>query len=528
MKNKIIPAIFICVFAHLHICTFAQNVGIGTSTPNPSAILDVSSTSKGLLLPRMSTTQRNAIASPAVGLIIFNTDDQCTDIYDGSNWIKNCGYKQGDSTTLPANNWIQKANFGGTVRDFAVGFSIGNKGYIGTGNDGLTPKNDFWEYEPATNVWTQKANFGGTVRGGAVGFSIGNKGYIGTGYDGTYKNDFWAYDPATNVWTQRTDFGGTVRGFAVGFSIGNKGYIGTGYGSTYKNDFWEYDTLINLWSQKANFGGTARGFAVGFSIGNKGYIGTGDDGTYKNDFWEFNPGASGSLGTWTLKAIFGGTARNSAVGFSIANKGYIGTGDGSGTGKNDFWEYNPNTNGWAQKANVGEVIRAGAIGFSIGNKGYIGTGAIENDFWEYNTKAYNIPSYAPVSNILSQSNFSDGIWSRNILNQTTTLNNIGSKVGIGTTTPTVSLDVEGGIRTKYSGTQVKTVVGGTSIINLTIPSVPAGWDFTNTMVTVTNVDGQSGTIYQAKLTSLTNIQVYFTSNSATTGGARFNYIVFKL
>ena len=54
----------------------AQNVGIGTSTPNSSAILDVSSTSKGILLPRMSTTQRNAIVSPAVGLSVFNVDDQ--------------------------------------------------------------------------------------------------------------------------------------------------------------------------------------------------------------------------------------------------------------------------------------------------------------------------------------------------------------------------------------------------------------------------------------------------------------------
>ena len=43
---------------------------------------------------------------------------------------------------------------------------------------------DFWEYDPAANIWTQKADFGGTEREYAVGFSIGSKGYIGTGYDG--------------------------------------------------------------------------------------------------------------------------------------------------------------------------------------------------------------------------------------------------------------------------------------------------------------------------------------------------------
>jgi len=45
----------------------------------------------------------------------------------------------------------------------------------------LIYKNDFWEYDPATNVWVQKVNFGGDAREQAIGFSIGNKGYIGTG-----------------------------------------------------------------------------------------------------------------------------------------------------------------------------------------------------------------------------------------------------------------------------------------------------------------------------------------------------------
>ncbi len=50
----------------------AQNVGIGTTTPNASAALHINSTTKGLLIPRMSTTDRNAIASPAEGLLIYN------------------------------------------------------------------------------------------------------------------------------------------------------------------------------------------------------------------------------------------------------------------------------------------------------------------------------------------------------------------------------------------------------------------------------------------------------------------------
>ena len=47
-----------------------QNVGIGTSAPDPSAQLDVTSITKGFLAPRMNTTQRNAIlSSPATGVL---------------------------------------------------------------------------------------------------------------------------------------------------------------------------------------------------------------------------------------------------------------------------------------------------------------------------------------------------------------------------------------------------------------------------------------------------------------------------
>src|SRR5438874_2713322 len=85
----------------------------------------------------------------------------------------------------------------------------------------------------AHNTWTQKANFGGSARFGAVGFSIGIKGYIGTGINGSccpfnVLKDIWEYDPTTDTWTQKADFGGGLRGWAVGFSIGDKGYVGTG------------------------------------------------------------------------------------------------------------------------------------------------------------------------------------------------------------------------------------------------------------------------------------------------------------
>lgn len=297
--------------------------------------------------------------------------------------------------------WTQKADFGGNARHYAVGFSIGTKGYIGTGHVSLNATKDFWEYDPSNNTWTQKANFGGTARDYAVGFSIGTKGYIGSGYNsfyGSYYYDFWEYDPSTNIWTQKADFGGGSRNSAIGFSIGTKGYIGTGVVSSYMKDFWEYDPILDKWTQKADFGGTARSQAVGFSIGTKGYIGTGYDGSYKNDFWEYDS----SLDKWTQKADFSGTARKTAVGYSIGTKGYIGTGASSSVLKEkDLWEYDPSTNTWIRKADFGGTARSVAVGFSTVTKGYIGTGFDNTqsraDFWECN------PSQSPLTGTFSLS-----------------------------------------------------------------------------------------------------------------------------
>lgn len=288
-----------------------------------------------------------------------------------------------------SDTWTQKADFGGTARRESVGFSIGNEGYLGTGYDGITPYNkDFWEYNPTTNTWTEKkTDFKLMSRLGAVGFNIGSKGYLGLGISSMSFKDFWEYDPITNTWTQRADFDGSRHLFAVGFSIGSKGYVGTGDDAGGAKEFWEYDPAANKWTQKADFGGTARGQCVGFSIGNKGYIGTGG---YTKDFWEYDP----TIDVWTRKADFGGTVRTAATGFSIGDKGYIGCGYDDWDGpRNDFWEYNPGTDTWTQKADFGGPVRLFAAGFSINGKGYIGTGegdwngASYKDFWEYDPSA---------------------------------------------------------------------------------------------------------------------------------------------
>jgi hypothetical protein len=67
------------------------SIGIGTTLPTSSAILDINSTNQGMLAPRMTTVQRNAIVNPANGLIIFNTTSGCLNYFFNGNWYKLCG-----------------------------------------------------------------------------------------------------------------------------------------------------------------------------------------------------------------------------------------------------------------------------------------------------------------------------------------------------------------------------------------------------------------------------------------------------
>lgn len=89
MKKLILSA----VLAATSLTTYAQ-VGVGTITPNASAELDITSTTSGLLPPRMTETQRNAIATPAAGLMLYCTDCGANgepQFYNGASWLNMAG-----------------------------------------------------------------------------------------------------------------------------------------------------------------------------------------------------------------------------------------------------------------------------------------------------------------------------------------------------------------------------------------------------------------------------------------------------
>ncbi len=302
-----------------------------------------------------------------------------------------------------AQTWNQKANIPAIGRHRSTSFSIGNKGYIGLGHINSVSNElfeDFWQYNPASNVWTQIADFGGGERYHAYGFTVGNKAFVGTGRipGGAYETDNWEYSPATNTWTEKASFPGVARRGAIAFVVNDVGYVGSG--ETFlpgSNDFYGYNPGSDSWSQIQSFPGQERTSAVGFAIQDKGYFGTGEllistslNSIAVNDFWEYNP----SSDAWTQKANIGDSVRKEACGFALSGLGYIGTGRNSNTNDDtdDFWEYTPSSDTWVEVEDFLGISRRYMVSFVIANKAYVGIGTNGtnfNDFWEYN------PVYSP-------------------------------------------------------------------------------------------------------------------------------------
>lgn len=93
--------LLLTVLISLILPCFAQsNVGIGTTMPHASSLLELNSTSKGMLSPRMSTLERNAIAGPATGLLVFDTNFHSFWYYNGAAWKEVAGNAYDASYTL--------------------------------------------------------------------------------------------------------------------------------------------------------------------------------------------------------------------------------------------------------------------------------------------------------------------------------------------------------------------------------------------------------------------------------------------
>ncbi len=161
---------------------FAQgNVGIGTTAPDASALLDLTSVSRGLLVPRMTQTQRNAISTPATGLLVFCTDSVSSSYpstfyyYTGSAWVPFLGsgwLLTGNSGTTASTNFLGTKD----SQDFVVRTNNTERLRVyAAGNVGLINSNNTAEelrfYEPSSSG-TNYTGFKAGVQAGNVTYTL--------------------------------------------------------------------------------------------------------------------------------------------------------------------------------------------------------------------------------------------------------------------------------------------------------------------------------------------------------------------
>ncbi len=105
MKNNF-KFLFACLLLGSGV-TYAQ-VGVGTTTPDASSMLEITSTTKGFLMPRMTTAERTAIATPATGLQVYDTTTNTQWFYNGTVWVEY--EKNAKALNFIKNVWVNHTN----------------------------------------------------------------------------------------------------------------------------------------------------------------------------------------------------------------------------------------------------------------------------------------------------------------------------------------------------------------------------------------------------------------------------------
>ncbi|MGB0367794.1 MAG: kelch repeat-containing protein [Flavobacteriales bacterium] len=432
-------------------------IGMGTTMPDSSAILELSTTHKGFLPPRLSTEQRDSISSPATGLVVYNTDDGCIDYYNGEDWVKNCGTTNGvqsglaynglDSVTICENEWVN-INSDAQERNSAVSFVIDGYAYVGTGFSGSFRTISFDRYDPTSNSFTVNYSVMGSSpnytdgRANSVSFVINGKAYVATGSTngGNFTDELWEYDPVGNSWTAKATFPGGARREAVGFAINGKGYVCTGVnGSTSFNDLWEYDPIGDSWTQKTSLPSNVRYGSTSFVIDGIAYIvgGRNNIPEYFNHCWAYNP----TTDSWTQKANF----NENLVGkpsIVVAGKGIVLTPPVA---------YNPVTDSWENSVYESTSFSTTATSaFVLNDKPYVlRTNGKLYEYCEgvyqpeYNYAVPGINSPAGGDSLVGTIDY--GPWTYDAANETT-YNSFDGNVGVGTDNPDSEFSVVGTIR----------------------------------------------------------------------------------
>jgi hypothetical protein len=228
----------ICIFSSTQL---TAQTGIGTTTPHASAKLDITSVDKGFLPPRMTSSQRDAIPSPAAGLMVYQTDGTSgLYYYNGSAWIYIINSTTNIVSVVNGGTGTSTGSITGTG---ALTFTAGGTNQ----NINLTPSGN------GNVVTNSKVGIGtnspgatleiGSSNGSVPGSLILNPTTTGTGEEGAEINlkpapvstspaaQTWVIDQVSNANNPRLRIFPSTSGEDTGFAILDNGKFGIGTSS---------------------------------------------------------------------------------------------------------------------------------------------------------------------------------------------------------------------------------------------------------------------------------------------------------
>jgi|GEM_PF-1355775 len=437
MKRKSLLAalslLFYCLPAN------AQSFSINTdgSTANASSILDIKSTTKGMLIPRMTMSDRNLIATPATGLMIYQTDNTPGFYYyDGTAWVSIVS--SGNNLWLKSGTDIYNSNTGnvgiGTSSPLAL-LQVKKGAVLFDSTIGSTPVSG----GGTRMMWIPaKAAF----RAGSISSDRWDDANIGPNSIAAGNNTLaYAYNStAMGNSTSATNFSST----ALGDNSTASGYISTAMGSATIAS-GNNSTAMGSATTASGYNSTAMGEISEASGYNSTAIGFGTKASAL---------ASTAMGSFTIASGFSSTATGQFTTASGANSTATG-GATTASGQNST----------AMGANtIASSIFSTGIGFNLKSKSYAGfvTG-LYND----STNAANSGSINSLNRIFQVGNGTSDFTRSNAL---TILQN--GNTGIGTTTPVALLHVKTGA-VLFDSTIGTTPVSGAGTRMMWIPAKAA-------------------------------------------------------
>ncbi len=272
---------------------YSQSIAINNdgSKPNPNAIVDVKSTTKGVLLPRMTTAERHKIPNTK-GLLVYDTDENLYWYNDGASWqsiyTTDLFKKNGAAWSLTGNSHTQdKINFIGTKDDVPLNFRVNNQP---AGRIDSAKHNTFFGYQTCSPVTDANSNTAigayalHTDSTGAANTAIGCQallsnslggGNTATGFQTLYSL-FAGFDNTADgvgvLYSQYVAFNNTGSGaYALAFNTTGSDNTAMGASSMYNSTSGDLNTAIGVQSMYSNITGsnnTAVGTLADMSSGN--------------------------------------------------------------------------------------------------------------------------------------------------------------------------------------------------------------------------------------------------------------------